>query len=391
MRCSAARRWVAVALAAVLVSAGVADVAAAVNVAGDGAVVAPVDASQLPALESRPAPPTVLAPLLPGASDELPPTASKVDDPDALSGGDRESSFDAQRSVPVEGLTSPTQEVFKNPDSTYTARVSPNPVRFQDNKGEWIDIDLDFVADASGALRAKASGLPVVIAADGSKDLVQVGLAQGPVVMGVPDVARDLGRVEAKNGRAVFAAANESDPKVRVDLTVDGFEQDLVLASTDGPSSYRLPFTLPDGVSAKQGATAVEFVDGAGVTVASFGGGVAYDSVKDGIDGRSSATGVSTRLVSAAGPVVTVEVSVDPEWLRNSKRVAPVVIDPSFSVSGSSSGSDTYVQTSVSTPQGSSIDLISGVAWPYGQVAHSLVKFDLTSQMAPERWVTSAG
>ena len=255
-------------LAAVLVSAGVADVAAAVNVAGDGAVVAPVDASQLPALESRPAPPTVLAPLLPGASDELPPTASKVDDPDALSGGDRESSFDAQRSVPVEGLTSPTQEVFKNPDSTYTARVSPNPVRFQDNKGEWIDIDLDFVADASGALRAKASGLPVVIAADGSKDLVQVGLAQGPVVMGVPDVARDLGRVEAKNGRAVFAAANESDPKVRVDLTVDGFEQDLVLAPTDGPSSYRLPFTLPDGVSAKQGATAVEFVDGAGVTVA---------------------------------------------------------------------------------------------------------------------------
>jgi len=394
---SAARRWVAVAVATVLVSAGVADVAAAtVGAGGDGAAAAPVDASQLPGLESEVAPRVALSPLLGGGTGDVPPTVSRADDPDALVAdgrADRGSSFDEDLSIRVDGLTTATQEVFKNPDGTFMARVASTPVRFQDDTGAWNDIDLAFAEDASGALRAKASGLPVVIAADASSDLVRVGVAQGTIGMGVPDVARDLGPVETNSGRAVFAprGGSDADPTVRVDLTVGGFEQDMVLPSTDGPASYRVPFTLPEGVDAKQGVSGVDFIDAAGVAVASFGGGVAYDSMKDGIGGRSSSTGVSTRLFGVEGRVATVEVAVDPAWMRDGKRVAPIVIDPYFIVGNSPTvGEDTHVQNGVTTPQGSNPDMASGFSGSFGVVAHSLIKFDLSAYLAPNRWVTAA-
>jgi YD repeat-containing protein len=137
-----------------------------------------------------------------------------------------------------------------------------------------------------------------------------------------------------------------------VELTADGFEETAVVANRSQPTSYTVEFTLPGGVSARQGEGVVEFVDATGGFVARYGSGLAIDA--KGVVGAVSVTllpgaevappapttttaGPATTTTTApagpghAGSVVQVEVAADEAWAADAGRAFPLSIDPNFS------------------------------------------------------------
>ncbi len=143
---------------------------------------------------------------------------------------------------------------------------------------------------------------------------------------------------------------------LRHTLTSEGVKEELVVADrasagVPGAESYSLVFTLPDGVTARAaGAAGVEFVDASGQVLAGYGGGYAYDSASPEV-GQGATSGITVALAATTAGTATVTVGVDRAWLTAPERTFPVVIDPAYrlTVNTNSSGSDTWVQSNIST------------------------------------------
>lgn len=277
-----------------------------------------------------------------GDFSNAPPTASEVGlkFPELKS----DQGFDPAKSVRDDAKTSATSEVFTNPDGTQTARVSAGPVRFKGPDALWHGYDLRLqtadnvpldsplvaaprkgVVDSAGDLVAHASDVGASLSDDPARGLGRVASAVGEFSVGVPDVAGSLGG-PSLNPDVPATAAYVGDQKgltVAMTLTTGGLEQSLIVDSASGPSGYVVPITLPIGIAARPGANGVEFVDGRGLVVATFGGGVASDSAK-----QSASAPVEVSVEGQLGSVAAVRVSVPEKWFGDKDRVFPVTIDP---------------------------------------------------------------
>lgn len=274
--------------------------------------------------------------------------------------------FDGSRSVRDDTLTSASTEVFSNPDGTETARVAAGAVRFKGTDGVWYGYDLRLQPAASvpsgsasvaapgdgavvsgGDLVARASDVGVSISADPSTGLGRLATPAGVVTLGVPDVAGTLGApvIDAGNPSVADYAASGAGLTVKMGLVTAGLEQSLVVGSPSGPSAYTVPITLPAGVTARNAAGGVEFVDGTGTLLARFGGGLAADRAS-----RPATAPVGSSLVGQAGSVATLRVSVDAGWFADAARVFPVTIDPWLTTTVGSA--ETFVSSAApDTPQ----------------------------------------
>ena len=264
--------------------------------------------------------------------------------------------------------------MYRNPDGSETVKTSLYPVRFRGPDGAWTDVDLSLVPADGGGFRAAASPTPVTLASDGG---VVVESPAGVVRFAAPDVV-PAGSAKAEGGWVRLAG--DTGVVSEVALTPAGFEQVLVVPTRDGPSSYRLPVSVPAGVSARDsGVGSIELVNGAGVVVGSLGGAVVEDSAPTPAPG-----GVTLRVVSSDEATVVVEVAVDRAWWNDPARVFPVRIDPSWSgLSNGSNGADTYV-TNVypTTGYSSSVNLYAGTYLNWGDQYRSLLWFNLPSSNA---------
>ena len=263
--------------------------------------------------------------------------------------------FVAGRSAVDAAVTSPTKLEYVNPDGTRTTEMSGTPVRFKGTEGAWRDYDLKLRA-ASEVPESAAARDKLVTAPD---DLVMLQTDSALVLPADP--ARGLVRLTTPAGefalslvgKAGAPVIDEKDPyTVRYPTGVDGvvatvsmrslgFEQSLVVDKASGPSSYRLTVTLPDGVTARESKTGVEFTDATGASVGGFGRGVATDS--SGSLGASAP--VTTELVTQTGATAVLQVSVAEKWFGDDKRLFPVTIDPVWITSSTYGFADTQVNT----------------------------------------------
>lgn len=186
------------------------------------------------------------------------------------------SGFVKDESRVIDDLTTPTEKVFANPDGSRTSKLSTAPVRFQDTKGDWHEIDLDLEAK-NGALATKSAQFPLTLLTDPAKGLAELSTPAGAFVLKSEELANEVGAPKAKGRSGEFAATSDGR-SVRVTALSTGFEQDTILTDGDAPATYGLEFTMPAGVTARQGEHGVEFADDKGALLATFGGGVAYDS-----------------------------------------------------------------------------------------------------------------
>lgn len=295
------------------------------------------------------------------------------------------SGFVEGESAVVDDQTTKDRLVYANPDGSYTAELASSPVRFQDESGEWRDIDTDLAPEGGDLVPESApEGAAIATTADDDA-LVTAPTDVGPVTLSQPDAGAVAAAVEGDD--AVFDGAVAGSDLV-VSVLPEGFETTVVVPDASGPSSFEQVLTVPEGVAARPGRLGVELVATDGTLVGSYGSGVAYDSA-----GRRADAPVRTDLVGQEGTRVTVAVSVDPRWFHARNRVFPVAIDPVFERWTSQAGGlDTYVQSNVtSTSFASQTDLKVGAV--YGQtsmVRRALLRFDVAPLVGENRQVLSA-
>lgn len=279
----------------------------------------------------------------------------------------------------IDGSTTATEQAFANPDGSTTVVAELEPVRVETAPGEWVDVDptLDPVGDV--AIAAEVVD-PVTVPLDGEV-AATVATAAGDVTVGQPDVLGEPAADVAVDGE-LAVTDGEAGLSSEVAVTATGFKQSLVVDDVSGPSSYRLPLTIPAGATARQGATGIELVAADGSVAGWFGGGLAFDS-RPSPPGPAEAS-VTTTLVEQSGDVVVAEVAVDRGWFEAPERVFPVVIDPSWTgtTNGGSGGSDTFVQSDLTSSQWGSTLLKSGMGFGGSWTSRSLLKFALPTSGA---------
>ncbi|MDQ6927476.1 MAG: DNRLRE domain-containing protein, partial [Actinomycetota bacterium] len=327
-------------------------------------------------LASTPAPRTT--PQLPvGDFSNRPPS------PDQLAGRrptPKGAAFDAARSTPLDDQTTATRRVYVNADGSHTAAVSPAAVRYQSPDGRWTDTNLDLAAAPDGSLSAKAAASSARLAptADGTATLPT---PNGPITLRNADAAQSKATVSRE--KATYPKALPGGRDLSLALVPDGVEQSVVVPSAQSPTTYLNDLTLPPGLSAREATGGIEFVDGAGAVVATFGGAMAYDASFPKVVADNMGP-VGVHIVDVKGGAVTVEVGVDPGWLAAPGRAFPVTVDPWLVYGHSSneaSNRDTNVigGSSANTSFGTSPYLGLGSTDGGVTVARDLLWFDVSS------------
>ena len=380
-------------------------VADLVAVPSTPAVAAPPKAKQskdLAAISSEPAP-TPRLDVPPGDAANPPPHPSDLERqrpaPD---------SFDPARSTVVDAETTPTKKVYKNPDGSFTGLLHARPVRYQDDAGVWKDLDLALVRAADGRLRAKSAPSGAHLSPGANGPLATIETAAGPITLHHPDAAPVQATTDKQ--KASYRGALPGGRDLVLVLTGDGFEESVVLPDSGASPSYVAEFRMPAGLSARNAASGIEFVDPSGKVIATYGEGLAYDSSFPAA-GPAAASPVSVRLAPDAGgavdtttpagdaslpegpsattapskdadaSVARVEVAIsDPAWFADPARKFPVTIDPTarylFALPGSAN-LDTMVYSAAPTTSYSSYQYLL-LGSPNGaSMTRSLLWFDV--------------
>jgi RHS repeat-associated protein len=254
--------------------------------------------------------------------------------------------FDPSKATLLDSLTTPTQQVYVNPDGSHVAVISAGPVRFHDAAG-WHNIDETLTPTAGGGLTATASPGAATLASHAA-GTIAVPAGSGQVQLGHPGVADVAGVVSGPTVSFPAALATGIDLTETL-MPAGGLEERVIIStppSSTGASSnsYLATLTLPAGWSARAYPNGVEVLDSTGTVVGSFDGGLATDSAVT-ASGSGAQTPVAVSLAGLVGQTATVQVAIDPGWSADPARVFPVTIDPSWHQWNAGDNADTYVSS----------------------------------------------
>lgn len=392
-------------------------------------------AKDLPGLPS-PAPPKTSPEIPDGSIEGTEDMAARPSDLAPRPASEKPPSFDPARSRLVDAETTATKKVYANEDRTTTVQLSSRPTRVKDAAtGKWKDIDLALVAGRDGTLASKAADSGVTLAPKADGTSMNLDTPAGKISLSRPGAGPAPAVVDGS--KATYKGALGGRDLV-VAATADGFAESVVLHDAKAGASYVNEFTLPAGMTAREGSGGVEFVNSKGEIVATFVAGLAFDSARE--PGRDSLAPVTVSIATpspspspAPGPssttsvpppsstaapastttssttattvpaaaakapnVVKVEVSVPEEWLAAPERTFPVTIDPFFARWFSSDttqfpGGDTFVLSGpyANTAYGSDPYLWGGNVLG-AAVARTLVRFNLGGVGGPNVVVSNA-
>ncbi|WP_307874757.1 DNRLRE domain-containing protein [Frankia nepalensis] len=259
--------------------------------------------------------------------------------------------------VEVESARTDNASVFRNPDGTYSTEVSTEPVRFQDDQGEWVEVDTGLEERGGGGYEARSVAAPVEIAEvadDGELARIELGegLSAGFALEGA------AGSEGAAEGESVTFADVREQADLELSATASGLKEVIVLQSAQAPTSWTFPLALEGLTASLDGQGRVVLADGSGAPVAVVPRGWMEDSSP----GRATSEGVTYSLVEAEGTgQVALRVDLDADWLGAPERVFPVRVDPT--VTPVSAGTDdTWVSSATpGTAQGSDGSLRVGL------------------------------
>jgi hypothetical protein len=200
----------------------------------------------------------------------------------------------AQTGSPVEvgEETTPTQLVTAQPDGSFTAELSPEPVRAEKN-GTWVAVDTTLHTDASGAVVPAASAADVVFSGGGpSAPLARITTDGRTYSVGSPWT---LPKPTLSGSTATYADVLPG-VNLTVSATPDGFSENLVVisraaADSTDLTSVRFPVSVDGVTTYDTGTGGAALVDSQGRPVFTTGNAVMYDS--------STASGATTTTASS--------------------------------------------------------------------------------------------
>ncbi|WP_328330462.1 LamG-like jellyroll fold domain-containing protein [Streptomyces sp. NBC_00455] len=300
--------------------------------------------------------------------------------------------------VGVSAETTPTQLVTANPDGTFTAETSPEPVRVKQG-ADWVPVDTDLRTDPSGLVVPKAAAANIAFSGGGSSD---------PLAR-IENAGRDYTvRSPWKLPAPVLsgATATYADVLAGVDLvvaaTTDGFSENLVLktraaADDTGLATVRFPVSLNGIAVHDTGTGGAALVDNQGRPVFTTGTALMYDSSPavpqpataraartaevagedEGsvVDGPDPSSKTSVMDVSVTSEALTV--TPDQQFLKDPETTFPVVLDPQTTSSSLSGWTTAWSNVKTTSFWKTSHALGVGYdAYVDNKIAYSFYQFD---------------
>ena len=332
---------------------------------------------------------------------------------------ERVGSFDESRSVELLDKRTANSKTFDNGDGTLAVRVFQDTVHVPDTAGRMVDIDLNLQGGADGRLRSRQGKDQVDFSAVSNQadvarlvleggESVSFGFAgsgapQAPPAGGVGVLPEDpeglvvvppadaapgdaAAVVPAGVGVAAVPAVGVVAahvvrysgvlPDVDLELAagVSRVKEQIVLHNANTPTTFVFPLTLVGLTASLAADGGVEYRDAAGEVKLLTPHGFMVDSAVDPVTGEPARSGaVSYRLIPFRGGEA-LEVSIDPVWLADPKRVFPVSVDPTW---WPYTSDDTYTRNGHNWDHYTEDELLVGstIGW---DVARSFLNFDLS-------------
>ncbi|MGI8809508.1 MAG: RHS repeat-associated core domain-containing protein [Acidimicrobiales bacterium] len=246
-----------------------------------------------------------------------------------------------------------TSVTTANGDGTNTVEIHQAPINYLDDAGDWQPRDDSLVPDAGGGYRRKAGPAAIHFGDDADGQVLKVSDDNWSLGFDMEDAAPGRrAQVQAKTGVRFPGVGDGVDLDYRVHG--DQIKEEVIVrkrpvtgaGGAGGVGSYRFTLSLSGLTPAMSDDGTIAFST-SGKVVATIPPGVAYDSRTGAhFDGYGPATQpVRTALVDLGGGRLAVDVTVDPAWLIDPRRVYPVVIDPTVNLLTVAPSSDTSTYT----------------------------------------------
>jgi RHS repeat-associated protein/uncharacterized repeat protein (TIGR01451 family) len=232
---------------------------------------------------------------------------------------------------------------FVRPDGKRERIISSAPRYYHGADGAWHPIDLRLV-QAGDAYQARGIANPIRLATHHGGVVATFTGPAGTLTLSHPGGADVTGAPDTNSGAVHYPGALPGGAAVAEQLRVSGLEETATLSSGSAAASWVDEFVMPPGITAKQVASGVQFVDASGKVQGEISNGIAQDS-RNGPHGAGDETAAPATLASQHGQTADVTVSVDHKWLADPARVFPVTVDPSVSWPIQADTSDDYVNS----------------------------------------------
>ena len=309
-------RWVRTmlfVLVAALVISGVEAVAAAPLAAAAPQPVDPRDVGVLPS---------------PAQAPSVPEAPSKADfsGQSRLDGG-AGSHFDPQRSKPVSRSMFVTEYV--NPDGTHSVRQSNEPLNVQDAAGNWLPVETKLTTDPA-TKRADADNHPLSPSlATKANDAAVLQVESGGHTASLA-LDQATAATAAVQGDSVSYPEVAAGTDLDYEVTPGAVKETIKLKRppADGRSSWKFKLTTGGLTPKLEKNGSVTLADQAGAAKIVLPPIETWDSAGNGETAPAMTGGTYT--LEQAGADWWLTVAVDPNWLRDPKRVYPVSVDPTF-------------------------------------------------------------
>jgi hypothetical protein len=228
--------------------------------------------------------------------------------------------------------------VYANPDGTWTADTSTDPVQVRDGSGHWHAVDTTLKATPSGRLSPASSTTDVSFSAGGDTTAATMTIDghlltwDWPTVLPAPSVEGATARYPISDGEELVLSASAT-----------GFSEDLMLTQRPvSPASVVLPLSANGAAVTVSSTGGIEVSTARGKRLVTAPRPFAYDSSSN-AGGDPQVGAIAAQVVAGAGASAR-GLELKPDWgfLSNPKTVYPVTLDPSFTTYTSG---DTWVQT----------------------------------------------
>ena len=307
-----------------------------------------------------------------------------------------------------------TSKHFKNEDGTYTGVFYASPVHYLDEEGQWQEIDLNprpireiaqarmkrfgviqGIRDSKGqekhprmdmrvddrGIRAEPNDFSYGVVTNNFGTFfprkldkpICISLSAEAQVFILPLDGREGQTKQQLQGREYVYSNFWPYTSLRYRVTPNGVKESIILDSAAAPSTYRFFLALRGCEARLTMDGRVEIVSGDTILAS-----IMRPWVQDGA-GEEGPEVVVDLIPAENGYVFTL--SINETWLRNSKRVFPLEIDPSIFISLPTM--DTYINKQhPDSAYGDSVSLCLGNwhSWLSGFHPHRiLIKFDLSN------------
>ncbi|MEV4049798.1 PA14 domain-containing protein [Amycolatopsis sp. NPDC049688] len=235
--------------------------------------------------------------------------------------------FDPQRSTPVSRSMFVTEYV--NADGTHSVQQSNQPLNVQDEKGQWQPVQTTLATDPA-TKRADADNHPLSPSlATKANDAAVLQVESGGHTAGLAlDQAAPV--TAAVKGDSVTYPEVTAGTDLDYEVTPGAVKETIKLKRppADGRSSWKFKLTTGDLTPKLEKNGAVTLADQGGAAKIVLPPIETWDSAGNG-ETAPAMTGGKYAL-EKAGADWWLTVAVDPNWLRDPKRVYPVSVDPTF-------------------------------------------------------------